>query len=580
LIDGLREHQKHLLDNVSCVVIDEDISDEITNGSVALPLTTFDEEQLDRHPVLDQKTKLQNDAKTSELNLLFAKIQNALDLIDAGKPAREAVATAGLTKSEADQARALSWQRKIPHKMFPGMALNERKLRAAEARFNTKLRGIATALHAFAEICEAVEAGENKTGKDGERLWIEGGRLVVPGLRQVKKQFAERPIIWASATTRPERARQILPDIEVVAPPQPAASHQRIHLRIGAFGKSSFGRSAHKITDMIDRVRVEMLGRRKGLVIAHKDIEHAFTGIANVETLHHGSVAGDDDFAGIDALFVVGGPFAPPGDVRKLAQAEARARVAYCKPVRTPCAVLLDHPFVEHPIGVQFERLGYTDPRMQRVHEGVYDAGIIQAIGRARGLNRTAENSVDVFVFGNLPLPMPVTSVERTKPVSRLDKMILAGHVPTNARDLARAHPRMFPSADAAAKARDGWGKRDGMQARILQLAQLAGDAWDSVLWQPDAKGHKGRITFVPHAKRGEFKAEVIRTFGSVLIWQAQPLYRPAGWLEDMEEGRKSDIFLPSSESSFDGQPRLRVSRGVRAARPAPRAPPHQTTLF
>jgi putative DNA primase/helicase len=486
VFDGLRQYQAApLLHDVNCVIIEEDVADTVTNGSVALSLRTFDSEQLDRYPVLIRGVR--SDTKTQELDAIFAKIQNAIDLIDAGKPCREAVATAGLTASECAQGRALNWMRKIDDGMAPGMPLDERKLRAAQARHNSKLGQITAALYAFAEVAEAADKDKegDPNGEVGERLWIESGRLQVPGFRQPADWVNAYPVIWASATTRPDRAKMIFPDIEIIEPPTPAAPHQHVHLRLGAYGKSAFGKSAHKITDMVDRIRLDMLGKGKGLVVAHKNVEHRFANIPKVATLHHGSVAGDDDFAGIDALFVVGGPFAPPGETRKLAQAESRSRLAYGKPTRTPCSVVLDHPHLERPTGVQIERLAYADPRLQAVHAGVYDAGIIQAVGRARGLNRGGNNPVDIYVYANLPLPMPVTTIERTKPVSRLDRMFLAGHVPTNAADMAREHRGMFPSADAAAKARDRWGKLHGAQARVLQLAQLSGDAWDSGCGNP-----------------------------------------------------------------------------------------------
>jgi putative DNA primase/helicase len=93
---------------------------------------------------------------------------------------------------------------------------------------------------------------------------------------------------------------------------------------------------------------------------------------------------------------------------------------------------------MEDGFGVAIERLAYADPRLQAVHAGIYDSGIVQAIGRARGLNRTADTPVDVCVYANLPLPMPVATIERYKPISRLAKMFLNGCVPTNARDMRR----------------------------------------------------------------------------------------------------------------------------------------------
>jgi hypothetical protein len=285
----------------------------------------------------------------------------------------------------------------------------------------------------------------------------------------------------------------------------PAAPYQRVHLRLGGHGKRAFKRP-RKLEDIIDRVALEMLGREKGLVVCHQDIEHAFAGIPGVTALHHGSVAGDDDFGDIDALFVVGGPFAPPSEIAKLASAEARCRVPYAKPVRTPCVALM-----ADGSGLQFERLAYADPRLQSVHAGIYDSGIIQAIGRARGMNRTANNPVDIHVFANLPLPMAVTTIERWKRPSRLDRMFLAGFVPTNAAVMYRLYPQLFRSRHAATQARHRWGKAAGIEARVRTLNALAGAAWDVVLCQPDGQGRKARPAFVRHDRLAAAESDVVR---------------------------------------------------------------------
>ena len=134
----------------------------------------------------------------------------------------------------------------------------------------------------------------------------------------------------------------------------------------------------------------------------------------------------------------------------------------------------------------------------------------------------------------------------------------------------------MFPSEAAAAKARERWGGRAGMQAQIRELAQRAGVAWDILTWQPKAKGHKGRVRFLPHAQLAAFAAEVIREFGGYVIFQAEPLYRPPVWQEDIDIGGKRDLFLPMSESS-----RKRPSpRPGRISWAPPRAPPHQGELL
>jgi hypothetical protein len=263
LFDGLRKYQQRILNNVNCVIIEEDIADNITNGSVSLSLSTFDEETLDKYPVLTKGQR--NAAKTAELDAIHAKIQHALDLIDAGQSPEEAVQTAALTMTEAEQAWALNRKRKIDPKQYPGMPLPERKLRAAEARFNTRIRPIVATMHAFGEIAGS-PAGSSGAG---ERLWIDRGRLQVPGLRTPHQQFDNFAAIWASATTRPDRARLLYLNIEIIEPPIPAAPHQHIHLRLGAHGKGAFSRRPRKIEEMRDNVRLGMVGKKKGLVITH-----------------------------------------------------------------------------------------------------------------------------------------------------------------------------------------------------------------------------------------------------------------------------------------------------------------------
>jgi hypothetical protein len=317
-----------------------------------------------------------------------------------------------------------------------------------------------------------------------------------------------------------------------------------------------------------------MLGKKKGLVVAHKDIEHVFAGIPGVGTLHHGSVAGDDDFADYDIQFVIGSQHAPPSEITRLASAEARCRVPYAKPLRTPCAVLM-----ENGTGVAIERLAYADPRLQAIHAGIYDSGVVQAVGRARGINRTAANPVDIYVFANLPLPMPVASVERCQPISRLDQMFLDGCVPINAADMARFCSHLFPSAEAAAQARHRWGGAEAMRARVRQLGHRAGEAWATVLCHPKGKGQKSRILFVRRDKLADVEAAIGKEFGGYLIFKYKPLTTGGGqaWeVEDHDIGRKRDLFLPMSDSS----PRRRRRSPSRLVCRRARPPPGQGELF
>jgi hypothetical protein len=552
---------KAILHDLACVIIEENFTDHGT-GRVELPVVTFYEEALRQHPVLITKGKLKghpDHAKTAELNALFSKIERINECLEGGMNAIEAVTTAGLSPKEYASARAINWKRKVEHKMQPGMSLEERKARKEACAYNLTLHRIAAVLHALEEIAKAIliDAG----GVDpllGERLWVDGLDLIVPGLRAPDKWLAELPVIIASATARLSLVQKFFPTVEHVEPPTPALPHQHVHQILGSFGKNA---TLKKLDDLIVDYRLRTLGSAgRNLLVTHKTYESGFKGIDGLDTRHHGDISGDDDYGDVDHLFVIGGPFATRRDIASRASAETRHRVLETKSVRTPCAGLLTTGQ-----GIAFERLAYADPDMMAVHADIYDTAIVQAIGRGRGINRYESTPLHVYVYANLPLSMPVTTFERYRRPSRLDRMYLSGRpVPVNSALMASLYPDLFGSgknpADAARKARDDWGKAEGMQARVRELAEREGVAFDVVLCQPAGQGHKARPVFVRHDKLAEGRADIERAVGGPCrIYRIERPITPgragAGVSEDQEIDRNEDLFLSISDSSEKRRP-------------------------
>jgi hypothetical protein len=153
--------------------------------------------------------------------------------------------------------------------------------------------------------------------------------------------------------------------------------------------------------------------------------EHAFANIPSVRVLHHGLVADDDDYADVDLVVQIGGPFAPPAEIARLASAESGRLVETARPKRVPCVGLL-----ADGTEVQFERLAYEDKAAQAIHAGIYDQSFVQGgLGRGRGINRIA-------------------------------KMLLRGAGHLNAGDMHCFYRDLFPSRDAAAQAIHRWNGR------------------------------------------------------------------------------------------------------------------------
>jgi hypothetical protein len=69
----------------------------------------------------------------------------------------------------------------------------------------------------------------------------------------------------------------------------------------------------------------------------------------------------------------------------------------------------------------------HPDPLAEAVRRSLVEAELLQAIGRGRGVQRTAGNPLVVLVLGNTPLPVPLASVTDWQPVDP-DRAMLADH--------------------------------------------------------------------------------------------------------------------------------------------------------
>jgi hypothetical protein len=239
---------------------------------------------------------------------------------------RDALRTVALTADDIKAARTLTWQRKCSREMYPGMPLGARQALAERAQHHLTLPRIATVLHALEDLAnegettpDMFEGGDDTGGGNGAFSFDGGAFVTVHRLKKPDDWLAKLPILIPSASARPDLVPRFFPEIEIVAPPPPALPFQTVHQRLGAFGKEA---PQKKLPDLVAEVRLKSAGKT-ALVIVHMEHEHAFWGIPGVRTLHHGDVAGDDDFGAVDIVFHIGGPFARPKQIARQTSAEA-----------------------------------------------------------------------------------------------------------------------------------------------------------------------------------------------------------------------------------------------------------------
>ena len=127
----------------------------------------------------------------------------------------------------------------------------------------------------------------------------------------------------------------------------------------------------------------------------------------------------------------------------------------------------------------RFDRLAYEDRAAQAIHARIYDQSFVQGgLGRGRGINRTADTPLEIRILGNVPLPVPIHSIDRWRPINRIAKMLLRGAVHLNAGDMHCFYPNLFPSTDAAAQAIHRWNGRAALITEVQRLARQLPDSW------------------------------------------------------------------------------------------------------
>jgi putative DNA primase/helicase len=100
-------------------------------------------------------------------------------------------------------------------------------------------------------------------------------------------------------------------------------------------------------------------------------------------------------------------------------------------------------------------------PEAELIRQAVTEAAVVQAVGRARGVNRSAANPVEVWmILSDTVVPLALDAVVEFGDLepNKIDIMIERGLVPAWSADAAKLYPDLWPTSQAARKAysRDG----------------------------------------------------------------------------------------------------------------------------
>ena len=382
---------------------------------------------------------------------------------------RSALSGAGFCASDLKDARVLAFRCKVPLPAgtIPGGAAGTvANVLGASARDNRVVMGVARLLEVAGGIAEgrlgpaALRVGMNRAGARS---------IILRWRDDIHDHWLSAPcgIIHADATMEESIVRRWLPHLSV--PPIPAATppHMRVIQvddRVLGYtavlessnpsprGKHAARENAQRVRRVIDELSVRYAGRGGGgpdvLVILPAKLEAEFLQAvpplpANVGMLHFNKLRGQDGYKDVGAILIVSrplpGPAAAEDDAEIIFGVEV-GRVAHGKfyPKMPAVRVMADGTARTMPKG----RSVHPDARAEAVRKALCEAELVQAIGRGRGVHRTASNPLDVIVLTNVPLnDVPVTETCTLDDIWR----VLAGEDPVLAMLKAGVMPRDWP---------------------------------------------------------------------------------------------------------------------------------------
>lgn len=484
---------------------------------------------------LDPSVTIPGDAVGQETEVLqnaHRILREAATRLPLG-PIRRADMAAVMQPDTATSARINSWRRMAKVDIQPGMTPQDRRAAMAEAPNNKIAMRLARTFGAL-EALLAEDGPEASGWLSLERDDTDDGPVRVlrlRGRRKVAKGW-QVPTLILDALLNPDLVRPYWPQVEVTAEIEAAAPHMRVRQQIGRdWAKSALVPDDYNPDDRDRRLKnserlraaVWREARQAGgrvLVVAQKAVEDHWrtcgVSLPGLDLAHHNAVAGRDEWGpgpgreGVRLLVVVGRTLPRIDAAERMAAALTGAAVTTraSRWDRVDTAILL-----ADGTAASTEADRHPDPLTEAVRWQICEGELIQIIGRGRGVNRTAENPLEVLILTDRPLPLPVdeaVSWEALAP-SPTDLMLAqAGVALESPTDASRCFDNLWRNPEAAKKA--------------SQRGQ-----WGTSPYRESSKGECPPLVRVTYQREGERQRPASLLFDPAAV----PPVDLRGWLED-----------------------------------------------
>jgi putative DNA primase/helicase len=293
------------------------------------------------------------------------------------------------------------------------------------------------------------------------RLKPKNGQRVVEwrGVAPISKQFTVPTLLLDATLPDPSLLQVYHPEAEVVADIKVAMTphvHMRQVLRTPT-SSSKLNNDKHlaEVRRYVLQRWIET-GRQRTLIISQMKVDQWLVGSGlpeGIKVEHFNDVTGIDDYRDVRLLVCIGRTAPGPSAVETLAAALSGAQPVACSSAEGGFAW---YPKVKRGIrlsdgrGIETQGDQHPDPFVEAVRWQVHEAELVQAVGRARGINRTASTPLDIDLLVDTCLPLCINDVATWKPPSLLVETAVDGVMLTSPGDMVKVWPKLWSNPKAA----------------------------------------------------------------------------------------------------------------------------------
>jgi len=461
---------------------------------------------------------------TADLIAARERLCKALRVTEPGPLRLGLLEAVGLTPDDCRHAATLERRRMRDAGLRPGMSPVERRKRieAVLPPAGEPWAPPGRCATLWLILAEALENGHDAAGAELVHDMTEAGSVRALRLRWRSPMrtgwAAQAPILHLDATLRPELVQTYLPRIDIGAPVAARQPHVRVRQ---VTGSPTSARALSPSADAPERDRkaaatrlrdlrawIDLRARqcrRPGqaidlLVVGQKAAIDALRSAGlppRVEAVHFNALSGLDRWGGIGGMVILGRTLPAPRTVELIAMA-----LTGCVPAPNPEDAGWWYPMVERRVRLAGDRSAplameeHADPIAEAVRWCICEGELIQAMGRGRGVNRTADAILEIDLLTDVVLPVTVDALapwSELRPTRR-DLMALSGIVLENAADMATCFPELWPTREAAKK--DGQRKGTNGYYRDLYNSRMSPSSAE-VTYRPEGPGHRARTARV-----------------------------------------------------------------------------------